>query len=133
MRDNYSFILELKVRDYECDLQGVVNNAVYMNYLEHARHEFLLFKALNFAEITLRKINLMVVEANLKYKHALVSGDEFWIGVNIEQTSKIRFKFTQHIFHKKNDRPILNAEVTFTAVNENGRAFYFPELSKLLT
>lgn len=31
------FRIDLKVRDYECDLQGIVNNGVYFNYLEHAR------------------------------------------------------------------------------------------------
>ena len=34
------FELKMSVRDYECDLQGIVNNAVYQNYLEHARHQF---------------------------------------------------------------------------------------------
>ncbi|MBU2223338.1 MAG: acyl-CoA thioesterase, partial [Gammaproteobacteria bacterium] len=30
------FSVDFKVRDYECDMQGIVNNAVYFNYLEHA-------------------------------------------------------------------------------------------------
>ncbi|HAD03062.1 MAG TPA: acyl-CoA thioesterase, partial [Porphyromonadaceae bacterium] len=38
---SYIFKLSMKVRDYECDLQGVVNNANYQHYLEHTRHEFL--------------------------------------------------------------------------------------------
>ena len=41
--------LEFSVRDYECDLQGIVNNAVYQNYYEHARHQFLLGKKVDFA------------------------------------------------------------------------------------
>ena len=39
---NYIYELKMKVRDYECDLQGIVNNANYQHYLEHTRHEFLL-------------------------------------------------------------------------------------------
>jgi len=39
--ENYRFKLNFEVRDYECDLSGIVNNAVYLHYLEHARHELL--------------------------------------------------------------------------------------------
>ena len=32
---DYIYELKMKVRDYECDLQGIVNNANYQHYLEH--------------------------------------------------------------------------------------------------
>ena len=48
---NYQFSLNLTVRDYECDLQGIVNNAVYLNYLEHTRHQFLLGHNIDFAKL----------------------------------------------------------------------------------
>ena len=46
---NYIYELPMKVRDYECDLQGIVNNANYQHYLEHTRHEFLLSAGVSFA------------------------------------------------------------------------------------
>ena len=41
----------MKVRDYECDLQGVVNNANYQHYMEHTRHEFLESLGVNFGKM----------------------------------------------------------------------------------
>ena len=47
----YIFELPMKVRDYECDLQGIVNNANYQHYTEHTRHEFLLSEGISFARL----------------------------------------------------------------------------------
>ena len=58
--DKGCFTLEMAVRDYECDLQGVVNNAVYQNYLEHARHEYLKDIGIDFAALAAQRINLVV-------------------------------------------------------------------------
>ena len=100
MKD-YLYTLDFKVRDYECDLQGIVNNGVYMNYLEHARHECLLHLGIDFAELTRQKIYLVVVRAVLDYKRPLTSGDEFYVGINMEQTSRVRFDFVQDVVRKK--------------------------------
>jgi acyl-CoA thioester hydrolase len=124
----YAFTLGFKVRDYECDLQGVVNNSVYQNYLEHTRHEYLLSRGLSFAELTRRGIHLVVVRAELDYKLSLKSGDEFWIGLNTEKLSKVRGLFTQDIFRQHDDRLALSARVEWTALNPKGRPFYSAEL-----
>jgi acyl-CoA thioester hydrolase len=55
---NSPFRIEFQVRDYELDMQGIVNNGVYFNYLEHARHEYLLAKGVDFAALTRDGIHL---------------------------------------------------------------------------
>ena len=51
----------LKVRDYECDAQGIVNNANYQHYYEVVRHEFLEQHGLNFYELHEQGIDAVVV------------------------------------------------------------------------
>ncbi len=121
LRDNYRFCLPFKVRDYECDLQGIVNNAVYQNYLEHTRHEFLLSMGIDFAALTRDKIDLVVTRAELDYKLSLRSGDTFWVGLNVERESKVRFAFLQDVYRDSDERPILRGRIIGTALNERRR------------
>ncbi len=127
--DNMQYIhqLEFKVRDYECDLQGVVNNGVYQNYLEHARHEFLQSHGINFSEVTAAGINLVVTRAELDYKNSLVSNDLFVVRSLVRQVSRLRFEFQQDIFRLPCDTLILAARITGTSLNRQGRPF-FPEV-----
>jgi len=118
-----NFSVDFKVRDYECDMQGVVNNSVYMNYLEHTRHEFLLSRGIDFAELARNKINLVVVRAELDYKASLLGGDEFFVDVEFVQSSRVRFDFLQNIYRKKDSKLMLSARITWTSLNTQGRPF----------
>jgi acyl-CoA thioester hydrolase len=104
-------------------MQGIVNNSVYQNYLEHARHEFLLSKGVDFAELARQKINLVVLRAELDYKLPLVSGDEFYVETVVVQSSRVRFDFLQNIYRKRDQKLMLAAKITGTSLNERGRPF----------
>ena len=92
MKD-FIYSLNFKVRDYECDLQAVVNNSVYQNYLEHTRHEFLKTIGLDFENLSKQDLSPMVYQADIIYKASLRSGDEFisTINLSLEGTLKIIF------------------------------------------
>lgn len=122
----YAHSIEMQVRDYECDLQAVVNNAVYQNYLEHARHEFLRSRGIDFAEVTASGINLVVTRAELDYRKSLVSSDSFCVRSLLRQVSRLRFEFHQDIFRLPDETLMLSARITGTSVNQQGRP-YIPE------
>lgn len=127
------FKVDFKVRDYECDIQGVVNNAVYQNYLEHSRHEFLLHNHVDFAALAKQGIHLMVVRAELDYKDSLKPGDEFYISVEMEKESRIKYAFMQNVVRKKDDKVMLQAKILGVALNEKGRPVAFEAFDKLLS
>ena len=123
MRNRYHFTLSFEVRDYECDLQGIVNNAVYQQYLEHARHRFLKTSGVSFAGLTQHGINLVVVRAELDYKHPLHSGDLFTVGVRLERLSPVRFVFLQDLYLTtgRRERLSLTAKVICAAMDRTGK------------
>jgi acyl-CoA thioester hydrolase len=129
--DHQTFGIELEVRDYECDMEGIVNNAVYMNYLEHARHRFIKHKGVDFADLARRGIQLVVIRVEADYLLPLRSGDRFIVTAHIERVSKLRFGFIQEIFKLPEDKPILKAKVIGTSLDANGRPKYFTEVEGL--
>lgn len=111
-RMGYYFELEMEVRDYECDIQGIVNNAVYMNYLEHSRHKFLQAIGLNFEQLHREDIDAVVVKAELDYKKPLKSNDRFVIRLFVRREGYLRFVFHQDIYRLPDEEFILAGKVT---------------------
>ena len=127
--EQVGYTLEMAVRDYECDLQGVVNNAVYQNYLEHARHEYLKSIGIDFAALAAQGINLVVTRVEIDYKTSLTSGDHFVIEVRLERISPVRIGFRQDIYRLPDRKVAVKALVTGTALNTKGRP-QLPEAMK---
>lgn len=90
------FQYKMKVRDYELDAQGIVNNANYQHYYEVTRHEFLESCGVSFMEVHNQGIDPIVSSITIKYKNSLVGSDEFLCTINLEKKG-IRYYFNQQI------------------------------------
>lgn len=120
--------VEFKVRDYECDMGHVVNNAVYLNYLEHARHELLGSMGVRFGELAKQGIFLVVTRIEADFKASLTSGDSFVVQTELRRKGHLRLVFQQRILRIPDDKLMLSAQVLGTAVNAAGR----PEMPAVL-
>lgn len=109
--DNYQYELEFTVRDYECDLQGIVNNGVYSNYFEHARHTFLNSKNIDFAGLHKEGIDLVVSRIEIDYKLSLTSGDIFVVRLNVSREGQLRLVFEEDIFKMPDNKLVAKAKV----------------------
>ena len=113
--DKYIFELRMKVRDYECDLQGIVNNANYQHYLEHTRHEFLTSTGISFARLHEEGIDPVVARINMAFKTPLRSGDEFVSKLRLSKEG-IKYVFYQDIFRLPDMKVSLKATVETVCV-----------------
>lgn len=100
----------MKVRDYEIDSEGIVNNACYLNYLEHTRHEFCDLAGLSFRAMRQQGMSPVVSHINISYQTSLGLGAEFISRLTLRRKGP-RFIFHQWITTPE-DAPVVNAEVT---------------------
>ncbi|MBQ8050078.1 MAG: acyl-CoA thioesterase [Bacteroidaceae bacterium] len=124
--------LRMKVRDYECDLQGIVNNANYQHYTEHARHEMLLGLGVSFADLHQRGIDVVVARISLSYKAPLRSGDEFLVRSEVRKEG-VKYVFRQDIIRLSDNRLSCRVEVVNAVLIDGKLAAECPELDRLLS
>ena len=127
----YVFSLNMKVRDYECDLQGIVNNANYQHYTEHTRHEFLRSEGVSFAELHDRGIDAVVARLQMSIKTPLRSGDEFVSRLAVRKEG-IKIVFVQDIFRLPDEKVVLRSTVE-TVCLVNGRLQDSEELNNIFS
>ena len=115
----------MMVRDYECDIEGIVNNANYLHYIEHTRHLFLKQCGLSFAEMHRKGIDAVVARMNLQYKVPLRCDDEFISRLNLRKEG-LRYIFQQDIFRAADDKLCFRSSVELVCI-VNGRLANSPE------
>lgn len=114
----YRYAVEMAVRDYELDYQGIVNNANYLHYLEHTRHEFCRSCGVTFADLHRCGVDPVLARVTIDYRYPLVADDTFVSCLNIVREGP-RFRFDQYIF-KTDGTPVLSAKI-IVACMENGK------------
>ena len=116
---NYQFETRMEVRDYECDIEGIVNNAQYIHYCEHTRHLFLKQCGLSFAEMHQKGVDAVVARMQLQYKSPLHPDDEFVSRLRLEKEG-IKYVFYQDIFRAADEQLCFRGKIELVCL-VNGR------------
>ena len=103
-----------EVRDYEVDYQNIVNNAVYMNYLDHARGKYFNDMGFDITHIaTQEKINIVLYETQIKFKLPLRFGDKYKVISELSRISPYRLIMKQKIINSQNNTIIYLDAVSY--------------------
>jgi acyl-CoA thioester hydrolase len=127
----FIFESEFKVRDYECDIQGIVNNSVYLNYLEITRHEFLEANGIRFSRLHEQGIDAVVSGIEIAYKTPLRPGDSFISKLYVNKEGA-RYVFHQVIYRKQDNKLAIKAKVQTVVVIDGKLVSSFPEFDALV-
>ena len=107
----YLFTIEMETRDYECDIQGIVNNANYQHYLEATRHKWLQQEGYSFQQWHEEGLDVVVNEITLRYKVPLRGQEVFLSCLNVRRDG-LRFVFEQDIYRKSDMKLCVSATVS---------------------
>lgn len=116
---NYIFQTRMQVRDYECDIEGIVNNANYLHYCEHTRHLFLKECGLSFAEMHEKGVDAVVARMSMQFKVPLRPDDEMLSCLKLTKEG-IKYVFHHDIYRASDEQICFRAKVELVCL-VNGR------------
>lgn len=114
---DYQFSLDIRVRDYETDSQGIVNNANYLHYLEITRHDFCEEAGTSFRTMQERGLDPVVRKIEIEYLNSLTMGDTMTSCLNMRREGA-RFIFDQDIYNASTGAPVVKAKVTVVCLQD---------------
>lgn len=120
------FESQLKVRTYECDSYGHVNNATYLNYLEFARMEALENRNLDLKKLKELGFLVLIRRVEIDYLYPASMGDVIVIKTYVHNHRRTSGIFAQDIIREADKKIIANAKVTWVFTNLQGRPIAIP-------
>lgn len=115
----YIFETEMEVRDYECDIQGIVNNANYLHYTEHTRHLFLKSLGVSFAKLHEEGVDAVVARMKLEYKVPLKCDDHFVSRLAMKKKG-LRYEFYHDLYRATDEKLCFSCQADLVCLI-NGR------------
>lgn len=124
----YCYETRMEVRDYEYDIEGIVNNANYLHYIEHTLHLFLKECGLSFADMHAKGVDAVVARMNLQFKTPLRCDDEFISRLALKKDG-IRYVFYQDIYRASDEQLCFKGVAELVSI-VNGRLANSPDYDK---
>lgn len=109
----------LVVRSYECDSYSHVNNAVYLNYLETARMDYLHQINFDYKGLVAASYYLYVTHIDIHYKNSALLDDELTIETTPTKLGAASGVFHQRITKEEGNHVCAEADVTWACVKNN--------------
>jgi acyl-CoA thioester hydrolase len=114
----------LRVRTYECDSYGHVNNAIYLNYLEFARYEFLKAIGFDYPELIKAGYGVYVARIEIDYKKSATVDDVLVLRSWPLKKGAVSGVIAQEI--ARGAEVVAEAKVTWASVDHSGQPVKLP-------
>lgn len=124
---SYPYSMQLIVRSYDLDSFGHVNNAIYLNYLEAARCEYMKQRGLSFNDFERWGAFPFVGRVEIKYKSPAKADDILEIKAHIHSWRRSSFMIDYDIYNQTTEKRCATAKMLFVYVDRNSKLTPVPE------
>lgn len=119
----------LTVQSWQCDANGHVNNAVYLNYLESARVAFLRAAGASYREMRERGVHLVVTRISIDFRGEALMEDPLLVVTEPTRKRLVGGVFSQKVYRERPEGQVLiaEAEVTWACIDSRNRPTRIPD------